>query len=336
MRRDHTGRAAATTATAGVHKGVRPVSRDYEGVAEKFWNLPTKGEEESKRETLFMDDIIQKAHLDREIDALLPGVRTVLDAGAGVGRFSVPLAKRGLEVTHLDISDSMLAKARDMAEAAGVADRMAFVKSPITELAGYPDEGFDLVICLDAPVSYVYPKHNQVLGDLVRIARKAVVVSVAGRLAFFPYWYNPAQKHQYLVDPDDSDRLLEWYPPPTDETWEAWRPDFEDQRRFLDTGLLEDPDAVFAKVELGETPWPITYCFLPEELARVLRDAGLHDLKLSGPGALSRSIPQPLLKKLLFTPALRQQFLDICYEFDSHPSVCGMGKDTVVASGVKK
>jgi len=311
------------------------VSRDYEDVAAKFWNLPTKGEEETRRETLFMDDIIQKAHLDREIDAVLAGVTTVLDAGAGAGRFSIPLAKRGFEVTHLDISDSMLAKAREMAEAAGVADRMVFVKSRITELAGYPNGSFDLVICVDAPVSYVYPKHNQVLGDFVRIARKAVVVSVASRLGFFPYWYNPAQKHQYLVDQDVDDSIMKWYPLPTDETWEGWRPDFEDQRRFLDTGLLEDPDVVFAKMERGETPWPVTYCFLPEELARVLREAGLQNVRLSGPGALSRTIPQPLLKKLLFNPTLRQKFLDICYEFDSHPSVCGMGKDTVVASGVK-
>lgn len=312
------------------------MSRDYEDVAAKFWNAPTKGEEESMRETLFMDDVIQKAHLDREIEALLTGVTTVLDAGAGVGRFSIPLAKRGLEVTHLDISDSMLAKARDMAEAAGVADRMVFVKSRITELARYSSDSFDLVICVDAPVSYVYPKHNQVLGDLVRIARKAVVVSVASRLGFFSYRYDPAQKHRYLVDLDGGDPIMEWYPSPTDETWEAWRPDFEDQRRFLDTGLLEDPDVVFAKMERGETPWPVTYCFLPEELAHVLREAGLHDVRLSGPGALSRGIPRPLLKKLLFTPTLRRQFLDNCYEFDSHRSVCGMGKDTVVASGVKK
>jgi len=279
------------------------VSRDYEDVAAKFWNLPTKGEEESTRETLFMDDIIQKAHLDREIDSLLArvtDVTTVLDAGAGVGRFSIPLAKRGLEVTHLDISDSMLKKAREMAEEAGVTDRMVFVKSRITELAGYPSDCFDLVICVDAPVSYVYPRHNQVLRDLVRIARKAVVVSVASRLGFFPYWYNPAQKHQYLVDQDSGNPILKWYPPPTDQTWEAWQPDFEDQRRFLDTGLLEDPDGVVAKMERGETPWPVTYCFLPEELARVLREAGLQDVRLSGPGALSRTIPQPVLKKLLF------------------------------------
>jgi hypothetical protein len=45
---------------------------------------------------LFLDDVIQKAHLEREIASRLSGVRTILDAGAGTGRFSIPLgAKQG-------------------------------------------------------------------------------------------------------------------------------------------------------------------------------------------------------------------------------------------------
>lgn len=309
--------------------------RDYESIAAKFWSLPTKGEEEARRENLFMDDIIQKAHLDREIDRLLDGVTTVLDAGAGAGRFSIPLAKRGLEVTHLDVSDSMLTKAKESAEAAGVLDRIAFVKARITDLAGYPSGEFDMVICVDAPVSYVYPKQREVLCDLVRVAQRAVVVSVASRLGTLPYLYNPAHKRQYLVDSEESDPLLKWYPAPTREMWENWRPDFDHQRCFLGGGLLQDPDAVYAEMERGGTPWPVTYCFLPDELARILKEAGLRGIRLAGPGAMSRSIPQPILKRLLFTPALREQFLEMCYEFDSHPSVCGMGKDTLVASGAK-
>ena len=59
---------------------------------------------------------------------------------------------------------------------------------------------------------------------------------------------------------------------------------------------------------------------------------GLRDVKLAGPGALSRSIPQAMLKKLLLTE-YRNEFLEACYEFDSAPGVCGLGKDTLVASG---
>lgn len=65
---------------------------DPEDICERFWSLPTKPDEETRREQLFLADIIPKAHLDREIRSRFDGVRTVLDAGAGTGRFSITLA----------------------------------------------------------------------------------------------------------------------------------------------------------------------------------------------------------------------------------------------------
>ena len=38
---------------------------DYsQKIAERMWNLPDKGELESKREETFIDDIVQKSHLE--------------------------------------------------------------------------------------------------------------------------------------------------------------------------------------------------------------------------------------------------------------------------------
>ena len=48
---------------------------------------------------------------------------------------------------------------------------------------------------------------------------------------------------------------------------------------------------------------------------------------------MSRSIPNEILKKLVTTEQHRETFLDICYRFDSNPSVCGLAKDNLVASG---
>lgn len=49
-----------------------------------------------------------------------PGLR-VLDLGCGTGRFSLPMAAAGGVVTGLDIAPGMLARARQAAEAAGLA-----------------------------------------------------------------------------------------------------------------------------------------------------------------------------------------------------------------------
>jgi SAM-dependent methyltransferase len=311
------------------------MSRDYESIAERFWNLPTKGEEEAQREQHYMDDIIQKAHLDREIAARLEGVETVFDGGAGAGRFSIPLARRGLKVTHFDISASMIEKAKALAAEAGVLDRMEFVQGRLTDLRRYADGQFDLVICTDAPVSYTYPRHGEVLRELVRIARKAVVVSVSSRLGYFPYLFNPAQKMQYIVDETADDPVVQWYVRHSEERVRRWEPDFDLGERFLATGLMQDPDSIFAEMKKGYAPWPVNYCFTPPELERALREAGLAEIRLSGPGALARSIPREILRRLLFTPEYRERFLDQCYQFDSQPWVCGLGKDNLVASGVK-
>ena len=46
----------------------------------------------------------------------LEGIDTVFDAGAGSGRFSILLAKHGCRVTHFDISQPMIDKAKELAE----------------------------------------------------------------------------------------------------------------------------------------------------------------------------------------------------------------------------
>ena len=41
---------------------------DYSAkISERLWNLPDKGELESRREETFMDDIIQKSHIEKEL-----------------------------------------------------------------------------------------------------------------------------------------------------------------------------------------------------------------------------------------------------------------------------
>ena len=91
-------------------------------ISQRLWNLPDKGELECRREETFMDDIVQKAFLERRLLENLAGVETVFDGGAGCGRFSILLAQKGCRVTHFDISRPMLDKAAELAAQAGVLD----------------------------------------------------------------------------------------------------------------------------------------------------------------------------------------------------------------------
>lgn len=121
-------------------------------IAQRHWNLPEKGEMESQREETFIDDIVQKSHLEKELLASLDGVSTAFDGGAGSGRFSILLAKKGIHVTHFDISQPMLDKAQQLAQEAGVLHNITFVRGALEDLSAYADRSFDLVLSFDAPV----------------------------------------------------------------------------------------------------------------------------------------------------------------------------------------
>ena len=169
-------------------------------ISERQWNLPDKGELESRREATYIDDIIQKDHIQRRLLENLDGIRTVFDGGAGSGRFSILLAKQGCQVTHFDISQPMIDKARELAEKEGVLDRITFVKGALEDLSAYRDHEFDLVMSFDAPISYTWPNQNKVISELVRIARRKFIISVSSRLGSLPYYANPIQKNQFILD----------------------------------------------------------------------------------------------------------------------------------------
>jgi SAM-dependent methyltransferase len=75
--------------------------------------------------------------------ALEPGMR-VLDAGCGPGRHSLELARRGIEVTGIDLSPEFVALATAAAEAEGLPARFRVLD--IRDLAFAAE--FDAVICL--------------------------------------------------------------------------------------------------------------------------------------------------------------------------------------------
>jgi SAM-dependent methyltransferase len=260
-------------------------------------------------------------------------VRTILDAGAGTGRFSIPLARQGFHVTHLDISRGMIDTARQLAQEAGVLDRMRFERGRVGDLTQYEDGTFDLVICCDAPISYTYPEHFRTIAELTRVAGEALVISVSSRLGYVPYAFNPLQKQQYFADPAAQAPDVQQYLGQT--SLSSFVPDLDRGWHALTSGILGDRERIEREYAAGRTPWPHNYLFMPDELREILVTTGVRDVRLSGPGALARSIPNEVLRMLLLNEDYRGRFLDLCYEFDSNPAVCGLGKDNLAASGLR-
>lgn len=70
-------------------------------ISERLWNLSEKGELESHREETFIDDIIQKSHIEKTLLDNLDGIKTVFDGGAGCGRFLFFLQNRDVKLRTL-------------------------------------------------------------------------------------------------------------------------------------------------------------------------------------------------------------------------------------------
>jgi 2-polyprenyl-3-methyl-5-hydroxy-6-metoxy-1,4-benzoquinol methylase len=299
-------------------------------ISRRFWNLPQKAGEELMREQTFIDDIIQKAHIERLLLENLSGIHTVFDGGAGYGRFSTLLAKHGLKVTHFDISKGMIEKAKEIAEREGVADNMTFIRGELEDLSAFGDNRFDLAMSFDAPISYAYPNHESVIGSLARIASKRLAISVYSRLAW-TYQFDPAQKSKYILDKNTCDSIARWTLDHAVGQLADFKPNIEAVREFFKTGLMEKPEETASEYDKGNSPWPVSYSFMPDELTVVLERAGAKGIKLSGPGALSRSVPGEVLSNIMRDELLKQEFLDFCYWYDSQPWCAGMGKDNLAA-----
>ena len=106
---------------------------------EKFYDRHAK---EYYKEPWVGNTVQEIDFIEKEL-SLLSGL-SIIDIGCGTGRHSIELAKRGYDVTGLDISDKMLDEAREKAENLGL--KIDFIHRDATNFN--LDKIFDLAICL--------------------------------------------------------------------------------------------------------------------------------------------------------------------------------------------
>lgn len=90
----------------------------------------------------------------------------ILDAGAGTGNFSLKLAKKGAEVTGIDLSEDMLKLAEEKTKQEGY--DIPFLKRDIFE-TGFGDESFDAVFSM-AAFEFI-EDHERAIEELYRLVK---------------------------------------------------------------------------------------------------------------------------------------------------------------------
>lgn len=104
---------------------------------------------------------------------VVPGMR-VLDVACGTGNLAIPAARRGANVTAVDIAPNLLEQARERARKSGV--EIAFDEGD-AEALPYGDASFDLVITMFGAMFAPHPERTA--GELVRVCRPGGQIAMA-------------------------------------------------------------------------------------------------------------------------------------------------------------
>lgn len=114
--------------------------------------------------------------------------KKIIDFGCGSGHHAVALAERGAEfVLGLETNLNVLEKARQLAKAHGVEDRVLFTSS----LRGQGKKGFDVVLSINSMEHFDRPE--AVMDEMKALLRENGRILIK----FEPPWFAPYGSHTY-------------------------------------------------------------------------------------------------------------------------------------------
>ena len=262
---------------------------------EAFWN-----EISSIEETDFDDEKTNRMLRFKAVQEHLAGVHRILDVGAATGAYSIPLARMGFEVIHLDLSDEMLRIAR---ENTADLDNISFAKMNAADLSKYGTNEFDLVLCFDGAISFSGSKANRVISEICRVGKK-IMLSVSSKSCMTATWLNYSMSKLNKIHPSVKDMMNTGY---------FNKANYEDADELTDIEELKAYDA--------------------DELRAVLEKCGMDVLECRSIGSLThlylmhlyRQYPYETVRRKMDEISNDPDFVELCDCFDKNVMPEGMG-----------
>ncbi len=258
------------------------------------------------------DEAVNRALRWREIERHLESIHTILDVGGGTGAFSIPLARRGYTVTHVDFAAAMLALAQC---SAGPRHNLQFVQANAAALP-FPDRSFDLVLNTDGAISFCGSSAHQAIREACRVSRRVLMLSVSHRA-----WLGPVVIEGSI---QVASRILPAARAMFDQG--EWHQDQFPENPSLAKGATQD---YFGTLK----------AFLPHELRTALEEAGMQVVRCGGLGSLANLCGPETVAQALQDEALFQEFLDLCERYDREVLPNGPGtreRAGLIAVAVKR
>ncbi len=101
----------------------------------------------------------------------------VLEVGAGTGRYSIALAREGMDVTAVELVESNLSVLKENSRGM---DRIQSYQGDATDLGRFEDDSFDMTLVL-GPLYHLYEKTdvNKAIDEAIRVTRPNGVILFA-------------------------------------------------------------------------------------------------------------------------------------------------------------
>lgn len=277
-------------------------------------------DEELLREERFPLVLVQTAIANKIIEKYCSAEKiiSVLDAGAGTGRYSIPIAKSGYKVCHLDISQEMIEHAHQIARREGL-ENIEFKLGSIENLSYLKNESFDMSLSFDAPVSYSYPNHEKAICELCRVTENLLFLMVSNRNGVIPFMVDFDLSRDYLP-PNYNKEIAPFYA--TQST--------------IENGVEKWPADIQEYLNKTGSAAPLDYSFGTDELKNLLNKEGFGVLEIAGPGALARNIRPENLDKITSDKKLFKHFIELSMDFDFHPNNIGLGAVNLLVVAKRK
>lgn len=132
-------------------------------------------------------------------DYLPPAPAKLADIGGGPGRYSIPLAGRGYEVTLVDLAQENLNFAREQAAEAGV-ELAAYLHADARDLSNIEDATFDAVLLMGPLYHLLEPDdRRRAVSEAYRILMRGGVIFAAFICRYAPFRYAAKFDPDWLV-----------------------------------------------------------------------------------------------------------------------------------------
>lgn len=155
----------------------------------------------------------------RYLETYLPSEGHVLEIGAATGEYTVWLAKRGYQVTAVDLSSSLIARCEQRLADAGATGLVSCFVADAQDLSAVPGQGFDAVLLM-GPLYHLTHRENRLKALREAVGRLkpggAFLSALISRLGIMgdllrntPAWIENQEQVRSILekghDPEDSE-----------------------------------------------------------------------------------------------------------------------------------